>query len=145
MRPDQLASLPEYWGIYFDPQTGMTYREDGTATGYTFERAQWTGPFGLHFAWPWLNPLAFATHETAVKVLAFAQSFAPKGIKITLDETRKDLGPFARTVERLLVVTDGGRTENFSAGWFANSIIRNGERIAADSFKAEWKTAGLQW
>ena len=69
----QLDRLKEYNGIYFDPETGMTYRSDGSNTGYTFERATWTGPFGLLFSWPWLNPIAFATRETAFKMLLLAQ------------------------------------------------------------------------
>ena len=72
MRPEDLAGLPNYSGIFFDPQTGKTYREDGTDTGFTFERARWTGPFGIDFSWPWLNPISFATAETAQRVLAWA-------------------------------------------------------------------------
>jgi len=44
MRPEDLAGLPNYSGIYFDPMTGKTYLEDGSDTGYTFERARWSGP-----------------------------------------------------------------------------------------------------
>ncbi|MEZ5357030.1 MAG: hypothetical protein R2762_30690 [Bryobacteraceae bacterium] len=143
MKTEDVLKLPEYWGLYFDRATGMTYRSDGTETGWTFESATWTGPFGFHFQWPWLNPLGFATHETAMKVLAFAKSFAPPSLRLEMDEERKDLGPFYRTVERTLVVTDGARTEQFAAGWIANSIIRNGERAAAESLRAEWRTAGF--
>ena len=64
MRPEDLAGLPNYSGIYFDPMTGKTYLEDGSDTGYTFERARWSGPFGIDFSWPWLNPISFATAET---------------------------------------------------------------------------------
>lgn len=143
MRREELESLPNYWGIYYDAATGMTYREDGSATGFTFEHAKWTGPFGLHFNWPFLNPLGFATAETAEKVLGWARSFAPASLELRIDDERKDLGPFTRTVERQIVVSDGAREESFSAGFLANSIIRNGEKAAADSFKAEWKTARL--
>jgi hypothetical protein len=123
----------------------MTYREDGSATGFTFERARWTGPFGLHFSWPFLNPLGFATHETAVKILNWARSFAPPTLTVALDETQKNLGPFTRTVERQIVVSDGTQAEVFSAGLLANSIIRNGEARAAESFKAEWRVAGVRF
>ncbi|MEZ5404132.1 MAG: hypothetical protein R2729_30915 [Bryobacteraceae bacterium] len=143
MRQEDLARLPQYWGLYFDRSTGMTYHSDGTPTGWTFENATWSGPFNFHFQWPFLNPLGFATHETAVKVLAFAKSFAPPSLQVWLDEEQKDLGPFYRTVERQLVVSDGGRTEQFGCGWIANSIIRNGEKAAAVSMKAEWRTAGF--
>jgi hypothetical protein len=143
LRQDQLKRLPEYWGLYFDRATGMTYRSDGTETGWTFENATWTGPFGFHFQWPWLNPLGFASHETGLRVLEFARSIAPPALHLSIDDERKDLGPFYRTVERMLVVTDGMRTESFSAGLIANSIIRNGEQAAAVSVKAEWTSAGF--
>lgn len=145
MRLEDVRALPEYWGLYYDPSTGMTYRDDGSPTGYTFERATWSGPFGLHFAWPFLNPLGFATAETAAKVLRWAESFAPSALRLRIDAERKDLGPFTRTVERQIVVSDGAREESFSAGLLANSIIRNGEKAAADSFRAEWKTARLMF
>ncbi len=143
MTPDELAKLPEYWGLFFDRSTGMTYRSDGSATGWTFENATWSGPGGFHLQFPWLNPLGFATHETAVRILAFAKSIAPPALRLEMDEKGKDLGPFRRTVERLIVVTDGSRTEYFGAGWIANSIIRNGERGAAESLRAEWRTNGF--
>ena len=143
MRQDQLEKLPQYFGLYFDPETGKTYRDDGSDTGFTFERARWTGPFGLHFSWPWLNPLAFATHDTAFKVLQWAKTFAPPSLTLSLDEEQEDLGPFTRTVERKVAVSNGSRRADFSAGWLANSIIRNGERNAALSFQAEWRTNGF--
>lgn len=143
MRRQDVLELPEYWGIYFDPATGMTYREDGSETGYTFERARWTGPFGIDLNWPFLNPLGFATHDTGVKVLNWARSFAPPTLTISLDETKKWMGPFSRTIERLIVVSDGSTEETFSAGLLANSIIRHGADRAAELFKAEWKTARL--
>ena len=145
MRLEDLESLPQYYGLYFDPETGKTYRDDGTDTGFTFERARWTGPFGLHFSWPFLNPLAFATHETGEKILRFARNIAPKELTVALDETQKVTGPFTRTVERLITVTDGSTAENFSAGWIANSIIRTGEQRAADSLRTEWRYAGLKF
>jgi hypothetical protein len=144
MTPDQVQELPEYNGLFFDPDTGHMYREDGTGTGFTFERARWTGPFNLHFSWPWLNPIAFATHETAMKILQFGHAIAPPSVTMELDEARKDLGPFTRTVERLIVVSNGTRSESYSAGWLANSIIRNGDKAAAESWKAEWRLAGIQ-
>lgn len=145
MRPEDLAKLSNYYGIYFDPSTGRSYREDGTDTGFTFEAARWTGPFGLHLTWPWLNPFSFATEETAKKILAWARAFAPRGITITLDDSQNIVGPFTRTIERRLIVSDGGKEEQYSAGMLANSIIRNGEQYAANSFKAEWRTAGLRF
>lgn len=145
LSPEDLAGLKEYYGIFFDPATGKTYREDGTDTGFTFEAARWTGPFGLHLTWPWLNPLSFATDETARKILAWARSIAPKELTVTLDDQQNIVGPFTRTIERRLVVSDGGKEEQYSAGLLANSIIRNGEQLAANSFKAEWRSAGLRF
>ena len=144
MRREDILMLPEYHGLFFDPETGKMYREDGTDTGFTFERARWTGPFGLHLNWPFLNPIGFATHETSIKILNWAQSFAPPSLTIHLDEERKDLGPFTRTVERTIVVSDSSRKEQYSAGLLANSVIRNGWDRAAESWKAEWRLARLQ-
>ena len=145
MNPEDLAGLREYSGIFFDPATGKTYRTDGADTGYTFENARWAGPFGMHLTWPWLNPIGFATAETADRILAWARSIAPPTLRVTLDDTQNIMGPFTRTIERRIVVSDGANSEQFSAGWLANSIIRNGEMLAARSFQAEWRTAGLRF
>jgi hypothetical protein len=136
--------LPLYGGLYFDPDTGKTYREDGTDTTYTFERATWTGLFGWHFSWPWLNPFGFATRETALRMLDFVRTVAPEKFAVTMDETNRITGPFTRTVERQIVVSDGETEESFSAGWLANSIIRNGEPQAAEQFRAELRRAGFK-
>jgi len=143
MNIESLRELPEYHGIFFDASTGKTYTEDGRDTGFTFEDARWTGPFGLHFFWPRLNPLGFATKETALKVLDFATRLLP-GVSVILDETNRISGPFTRTVERMIVVSDGDREESFSAGWLANSIIRNGLKQAGISFLAEVKYSRIR-
>lgn len=136
--PTNMADLVEYSGLFFDRATGKMYREDGSDTGFTFEPARWTGPWGLHFNWPWLNPISFATAETAEQVLAWARQRVRRGvITFAVDDTQRVVGPFTRTVERLIAASDGNRTETFSAGWLANSIIRNGEPRAAESFAAE--------
>ncbi|MBM3795122.1 MAG: hypothetical protein FJW31_13870 [Acidobacteria bacterium] len=145
MKLEDLAELREYSGIFFDPATGKSYRDDGTDTGYTFENARWTGPFGMHLTWPWLNPIGFATAETATRILAWARSIAPSTLTVTLDDSQNIMGPFTRTIERRIVVSDGANSEQFSAGWLANSIIRNGETLAARSFQAKWRSAGLRF
>lgn len=99
----------------------------------------------MHLTWPWLNPIGFASAETAARILAWARSIAPPTLTVTLDDTQNILGPFTRTIERRIVVSDGANSEQFSAGWLANSIIRNGETLAARSFQAEWRTAGLRF
>ena len=139
----ELARLADYGGIWFDPATGKTYDASGTDTGYTFEVARWSGPFGINFSWPWLNPISFATAETAAKVLVWARTVAPPALSVRLDDEQHIVGPFARTVERSIVVTSGDRTESFSAGWLANSIIRHGEAQAAKYWRAELDKAGL--
>ena len=146
MRPEDLAGLPNYGGIYFDPCSGNTYREDGADTGFTFERPRWTGPFGMEFSWPWLNPISFATAATEQTILAWARGIAPAALAVTLDERTSTFGPFRRNVERLIVVADmGGLSESFSAGWLANSIIRHGGHLAGVYFQAEWRSSGLQF
>lgn len=145
MTIEEIQSLPQYFGVYFDPETGLTYTEDGEPTNFTFEAARWTGPFDLHLAWPRLNPLSFATRETAEKVLKFVQATIPPLSLTTaeIDESQRVTGPFTRTVERHIRVTSGGKAESFSAGMIANSIIRNGEEGARRSFRAELQLAGL--
>jgi hypothetical protein len=139
-----VSKLTDYSGIFFDRSTGKTYREDGTDTGWTFERATWTGPFGLHLTWPWLNPISFATAETAERILAWARRVAHPSFTVDLDDRQTVIGPFTRTVERLIVVTDkSGRSEQFSAGWLANSFIRHGEKLATQYFLAELWNAQL--
>ena len=139
-----LSDLPEYGGLYFDPDTGKMYREDGTDTTFTFERATWTGPFGVQFQWPWLNPIGFATRETALRALDFVKSILPDKLAVTLDEVNRITGPFTRTVERQIVVFDGDLEQSFSAGWIANSLIRNGEQRATEYFRAEVRRAGFK-
>ncbi|MCC6587716.1 MAG: hypothetical protein IT168_13560 [Bryobacterales bacterium] len=140
----QVAELPDYSGIFFDPDTGKSYLADGTDTGFTFERARWTGPWNLHFSWPFLNPISFATHETGLKVLNFARQVVPSHMSVELDESQKVVGPFSRTIERLIVVKSGSTEESFSAGMLANSIIRNGEKNAKTYFAAELRYAGFR-
>lgn len=143
LTPDQLEDLREYSGLFFDPATGKMYLSDGTDTGYTFENARWAGPFGMHLTWPWLNPIGFATHATAERILSWCRSIAPRGLSAMLDESQNVLGPFYRTIERRIVVTSGERREEFAAGWLANSIIRNGETQAARSWIAELRSSRL--
>jgi len=141
--------MKEFHGLFFDPNTGKTYIEtpegEKVFTGFTFEDAEWTGPFGLHFSWPKLNPFAFATMETAETVLAIVTNrFRNSGITFTI-ESRGVTGPFTRTPERVIRATSGNTMEEFSAGWLANSIIRNGVDAAMKSFKAELVYAGLMF
>jgi hypothetical protein len=143
MNAEKLAELPVYFGISIDPETGKSYTGDGVETGFTFERATWTGPFGLVINWPRLNPISFATHDTGEKVLQFAKQAVPRDLRVSLDESQRVVGPFTRTVERLIVVSNGQTEENFSAGWMASSIIRHGEKRAAELWAAELKQAGL--
>lgn len=145
----KVSDLKDCNGVYVDYVTGVAYTDDGqgnaVSTGWTFELARWTGPFGLHLTFPWLNPLSFATHESAVRILEWARKFAPREITIRLDEDQNIIGPFTRTIERRLIVSDGARQEQYSCGMLANSIIRNGEQYAKTSFVAEWRAAGLQF
>lgn len=146
MRLEELVWLPRYGGIYFDPASGMTYRADGSSTGFTFERPRWSGPCGLGFWWPWLSPMPFATAETASSVFAWVRAAAPPSLAVTLEDKRKRAGPFTRTLERRILLTDlSGRSQSFSAGSLAHSIISNGAHAAAEAFMAEWRSAGLRF
>lgn len=145
-----LSDMKDLNGLFFDPATGKTYKEDGTYTGFTFERPTWTGPWNLHFSWPWLNPISFATVETANKVTEIvekwliAQPFNYRGWEAEVVE-HKVTGPFTRTPERHIRVKRFGVDavdENFSAGELANSIIRQGEVVAKRQFFTELRNSG---
>lgn len=146
MDSKSVQRLPEYWGLYFDPSTGMTYYPNGETTSWTFERATWSGPFGLHFAWPFLNPLGFATEESATRLLAICERWLREypQLRLELDDKARDLGPFTRTVERQIIVhASSERSETFSCGLMINSIIRNGDARARESWLWELHTARL--
>jgi len=145
-----LASMKDFNGVFFDVATGKTYKDDGTFTGFTFEPLPtWTGPFGLAISWPFLNPLSFATDETARKVRDIVETWLTTmpmnfvGWKVEMDDRQRVTGPFTRTVERMIVVEKFGNSEQYSAGMLANSIIRNKESGARTSFLAELRTAGF--
>jgi hypothetical protein len=143
MNSQKLATLPAYCGLRYDAETGKMFDEDGQDTGYTFEQTTWRGPFGLTVCLPWRNPISNATRETGIRVLAFARRAAPQGLLVSLDETRRECGPFRRTNERQIVVSDGSVEESFSAGWIAATIIRHGEARAAKLWRSELRHAGL--
>ena len=143
-----LSDMRDLNGLFFDAATGKMYKEDGSFTGFTFERATWTGPFGLAIPWPWLNPLSFATAETAKKIRDIVETWLVTqpmnfiGWKVTVDE-QKVTGPFTRTLERQIVVEKFGVSEQYSAGELANSIMRQGEEVAKKQFFAALRTAGF--
>lgn len=144
------SELRDYSGIWFDPRTGQTYLREGETggfrpTGFTFENARWNGPWGFG-VWPWLNPISFATEETAVALRDWLRSWAPPGLTFAVRNDQTILGPFSRTIERRIAVTDSsGRTEEFSAGEMTNWRIRQGDGRARTSMLAEWYQAGLRW
>ena len=141
MDPEELAELPVYFGFSL-----IHDRENiqfGRHQYWLHLRARhWMGRSGCRFM-ALLDPISFATHETGVKVLHFARDSAPRQLSVTLDEQPKNLGPFTRTIERQITVSNGATEENFSAGWMASSIIRHGEKRAAEFWLAELKQARL--
>ena len=154
------AAMRNFNGILFDQETGKTYFsrwEDATPqdTGFTFERASWTGPrqwaplvgvfnfFGNNVTGA-LNPLLFATIETALTVRAWANRLLKDGLTAEIDETDRIVGPVSRTTERLSVVSRGDSKQDFNAGNLAVSIIRHGENAASVYFLAEVRAAGLR-
>ena len=76
-------------------------------------------------------------------MLGFARAALPPHLIVEIDEENKDLGPFTRTIERLIVVKGASREESFSAGLLANSIIRHGMPTATKYFQAEVRQAGF--
>ena len=146
-----LQNFQDLQGIFFDPFTGKAYKEDGTYSGYTFEVPRWTGPFGLAIQWQFLNPLSFATAETAEKIRAMVEgwlAYIPNhghGWIVKVEE-QKVVGPFTRTVERQIRVyrfEESGRFHESSAGMLANALIRNPEEQAKRSFFAEMRQSGF--
>jgi len=148
---NMLGNFQDLQGIFFDPSTGKSYKEDGTYTGFAFEVPRWTGPFGLAIQWAFLNPLSFATAETAEKIRAMVESWLThissqnQGWIVKVEE-QKVVGPFTRTVERQIRVYrfgESGRFHESSAGMLANSLIRNSEEQAKRSFFAEMRQSGF--
>jgi len=150
-------------GVWFDPRDGKTYfaRNEGDPlefTGFTFEDAFWVGPrwatplIGVFNFWGnsvsgKLNPLGFATAETAEKVLRYCRDWAPE-LDVWLDDgsdRNKVVGPFSRTIERNIVATatEMLASETFSAGRLAVSIFRNGPTHARIQWRAELRNAGV--
>lgn len=167
--PDLLSNLYEEGGIYYDrkgvlstptyPQAipKMSYVLDPStgnlaSTGWTFEPAQWQGPFGANW-WPWLNPFSFATADTANKILALFGPVATQtsdtairhatGYQAVIDDDGHIVGPFTRTVERLLVVSYGDKFQNYSCGLLACNVIRRGALPAMQSWAYELRVAGF--
>lgn len=158
-----IEDLIDYEGILFDPLTGKTYFRQFdylpiTETPFRFERASWDGPWwaapviGIFNIWGGrvrgaLNPLGFAAHDTAINVLGMCRAARANngtlGWSCELDETEKNLGPFTRTIERLIVVrrADGNPVESFSCGRLATSAIRIGTRNAMENWLAEVRLA----
>lgn len=143
-----LSDMRDLNGLFFDAATGKVYKEDGTYSGFTFEHPTWTGPFGIAIPWPFLNPLSFATVETAKKIREIVEIWLVTmpinhvGWKVTVEE-QKVTGPFTRTLERQIVIEKFGVSELHSAGMLANSIIRQGEEVAKRQFLAELRAAGF--
>jgi len=146
-------------GVWFDPETGRTYipREDGgdpKYTGFTFEAAAWSGPrwatpligvfnfFGNTVSGR-LNPLNFATAETAQRMLNLCKSWAPE-LTVVLDDEDHIVGPFTRTIERSIVARLSGERHEFNAGRLASSVMRHGSHAAALYWRAELRQAGFQ-
>lgn len=156
-QPD-LKTLAEYNGIYFDRETLNTYVyrcpavlgwgvwdksecKEVANTGYSFEAATWRSGIDalLHLRWPWLNPLDFATANTARSVLSWVTyATNDRTIKWSINEKAGSItGPFFRTTMRMICGDNGSQIQCFSAGGIANKLIRNNPTWAAQSWNAE--------
>lgn len=146
--PAVLARLVDHSGILFDPETGETYFrlhewEPLRQTPYTFERARWSGPFGLGWHSPWLSPLSFATIETAKMIFHWVRQITPSTLDWSMDDSRGTIiGPFSRTPQRLVYLAGGLDDRSWGCGELAVTIIRQGEPVARKQFLAELARLG---
>lgn len=155
-----MPGLVNYNNIYFNRDTLHTYvyrcpanlgwgiwdhDECNTAvdTGYTFENATWRSGIDaiFHINWPWLNPLDFATQDTARALLPWIVSRTANlypTIEWSVNDTAGAItGPFTRTTYWSVCGDDGKAMSNcFSAGQLANIIIRQHPQWARDSWIA---------
>lgn len=144
-----LTDLREIEGYFFDETTGKLYDDLARDTGSTFEDCrstivglQWLGFFYR------LNPLNFATQDTAMRVLDFCKSIAAGNqhiVHIEMLENRSGMDGWVKRnkPERVIIVTNGVREESFSCGRLAMAAVRNGADWARKSFAAELKQAGF--
>lgn len=142
----------EYDGFFFDPQSGMMF-ESRTAIypneyQFTFENV-FSSLWG--FFRRRLNPFDYATILTSYRVREMLQPIAyslhPNLTLITIELSPTSFfGTAPDKPQRHLraVRTDDlTRSEMFSAGRLASSIMRNGYSVAVQSFEAELRQAGL--
>jgi hypothetical protein len=146
----------EIQGMHLDlettPEGGSVYRahyarlegEKPQPTEFTYENAKWGGPlewlpiipsvFGRWF----INPLDFATQETAHKVLLLVREiYAPRDFDIVLENTHVT-GPFNRTPERRIKLSNTwGMTIELNTARISLNIIRFGAKRAQALLQAE--------
>lgn len=160
--PTSIDALAEYNGIYLDRPSGQTYVfrcpptipwgvwEKGecntlVATGFTFESATWRSGIDAfaYLRWPWLNPIDFATQETARKILMWVVSMTANtfpNIEWNVNvEAGRITGPFTRTDQWMVCGDDQRQIQCFAAGQIANKVIRNEPSWARTSWLAEVK------
>lgn len=161
----KVDGLREHASIYFDPATLHTYayrcpptlgwgvwdKDDcktAVDTGWTFLDAAWSGGFDVvrwFSPWTWrLNPLDFATQETARRVLVWVQTLVPAMRWAVSDETTKITGPYSRSVQWTVCADNSSDVHCFSAGLIANQIIRNEPGYAKTMFKAQVQSVFVQ-
>lgn len=122
--------LEEMMGVLYDRKTGKVYfstdGSDVADTGYSFENATWRHP--RDGSLKSLNPLQFATRQTAEKVLMSVTTWIPAAALPNLAVSIENLTAPGRTIERSIVVAnlETGATLEQNAGLLAVGMIKAG-------------------
>lgn len=122
--------LVNYWNIFYDTDTGLTYYEDGEPTGFSFEK----NPFGTYPIHTAFNPFQYATIQTADRAEALVKEIVDEkfpGAVITREDSRFYGGH--STPQRLIVIKSGSAKSEQSAGLIANTWLRSGRNVAKRS------------
>lgn len=126
------AKLEDAWGFFYDRKTTMMYDPNGKFTGFTFEPARivMMVPDAVGNIIPRVDlispPLAFATQETAEKLVALLKEWLP-GYKFTIGYSNYQNGSWRREPQNERQIIMSLETETFepiNAGLLANTVMR---------------------
>jgi hypothetical protein len=125
--------MREFFGLLYDPDTGELFNADGSKTGFSFVKASETQGFPV-------NPLQFASKETAEKIAARLAEFIEDVVKVQIIEVNLVSSPASNRPfpERIFnITTKTGKKTKHNAGLIASSIVRVGWKSAMKSLATE--------
>ena len=114
----------DVYGFSFDPKTGEMFDPEGNLTPFTFDHE------------PGLNPMQFASRETAQEMALLVDQVTYAGTKIEVMEPGSWNGRMIRAI-------DGSARCELNAGLIANMVIRSGKRQAMAVVRMDLSRAGI--